>query len=227
MKSNVLVKLSARNSRIPIDLFRSIEYSLRLQHKQQKQQLSNSHSNNTRNHHYQATSSASTVMTSTTTTTGSNTNSGSAGSSLLASPRVQPQQQQHHQQSVLMGLPQRGAFVQMPQHTHMRPRSKLLNRARQQSQLERESQLKAAASMMMAAAQNNNKSQQLQFEEINELGKEDGLHPVVLGQANQNNNVVIMNAIDLKSLEMLEDKVIQNEMLNFLFFKLKIIIIFI
>lgn len=48
MKDNVLVKLSARNARIPIDLFRSLQYSMELQMKSRPQptQLVNSLASN-------------------------------------------------------------------------------------------------------------------------------------------------------------------------------------
>lgn len=190
MKSNILVKLSARNSRIPIDLFRSIEYSIRLQHKQQKQQQASANK-------HQATSSSTTVATTTTTT----------ASSSVASPRVVTI-------APLGNMPQRGAFIHLPGHSHMRPKSKLLNRAKLNQQ--RENQHRANLSRMVRQERQLVKPNDVELDDEQQTTVSSGdssggsgdrdnvsIHPIVVG-ANQ--NLVIMNAIDLKSLELLEDK---------------------
>lgn len=195
MKSNVLVKLSARNSRIPIDLFRSIEYTIRLQHKQQQQHQASANK-------HQATSSSTTVATNATTTTTT-----TATSSSVASPRVVTI-------APLGNMPQRGAFIHLPGHSHMRPKSKLLNRAKLNQQ--RENQHRANLSRMVRQERQLVKPNDVDLDDEQQTTVSSGdssgssgdrdnvsVHPIVVG-ANQ--NLVIMNAIDLKSLELLEDK---------------------
>lgn len=181
MKANVLWKFSARNSRMPIDLFRSLEYRIRLQKKQAVPSIKPSTG---------------------TWTASATTTSLSSSSSSGTSPRF----------GTSLSLPQRGAFVQLDTHTFMRPKSKLLNRTKQQQHRARQHKLRVTG--ILRQAEQRQHDQDTQIAQSGDLRKDENvkdekdivaIHPIVIGPSQ---NLVIMNAVDLKSLELLEDKVI-------------------
>lgn len=159
MKSNVMLKLSARNSRIPIDLFRSLEYTIRLQQKQSQ-------------------SPSKQPMSSSATTT---------SSSSIASPRG-------------FVPPRRGPIINIDSHTYMRPKSRLLIRARQQQLKEEQEKSKLTAIVTRA---NRKLSDEKENEQVT-------FHPIVVAS---NQNQALINGVE--NLELLENKVNNRILYNY------------
>lgn len=188
MKAHVLAKLAARNARLPIEFFRSIEYTIRQQFKPPPPP--------------QPASSSSSSTTSAIT----------SSSSSLQSPRVfLPQHSTSasfpNAAALFSTSIRRGAYVQLDTHTYMRPKSTKLLKSRtlrDTSNAQKQEKMRLAVNMILSKRASQADDANKKDEKATAITTT--VHPIIV---EPNQNIVIINAVDsdLNKLDDLEDKV--------------------